>query len=38
VTRAAYARIGPGLLGHGERLRAAIAGLQVVVLVVAALL
>jgi hypothetical protein len=38
VTLAAYARIVPVLLGHGERLRAAIAGLQVVVLVVAALL
>jgi hypothetical protein len=37
VTLAAYARIVPVLLGRGERLRAAIAALQVVVLVVAAL-
>ena len=38
VTLAAYARIVPPLLAQGERLRAAIAVAQVVVLVVAALL
>jgi hypothetical protein len=38
VTIAAYARIVPVLLAHGERWRAAIAALQVVVLVVAAVL
>lgn len=38
VTIAAYARIVPVLLAHGERLRAAIAALQVFVLVVAAVL
>ena len=37
VSIAAYARIVPVLLGQGERLRAAIAALQVIVLVVAAL-
>jgi hypothetical protein len=38
VTLAAYARIVPVLLAHGERWRAAIAALQVVVLIVAALI
>jgi hypothetical protein len=38
VTLAAYARIVPMLLAQGERLRAAIAVLQVVVLIVATLL
>jgi hypothetical protein len=38
VTLAAYVRIVPLLLERGERLRAAIAALQVLVLVVAALL
>jgi hypothetical protein len=38
VTVAAYARIVPALLGQNARLRAGIAALQVIVLVVAALL
>ncbi|HSA68996.1 MAG TPA: hypothetical protein VLF65_05270 [Burkholderiales bacterium] len=38
VTLAAYARIVPVLLANGERLRAAIAALQVLVLIVAAVL
>jgi hypothetical protein len=38
VTLAAYARISPVLVAQGERLRAGIAALQVIVLVVAALL
>lgn len=38
VSIAAYARIVPVLLGHGERLRAAIAAVQVIVLGVAAVL
>ncbi len=38
VTVAAYARIVPALLAQGARLRAGIAALQVIVLVVAALL
>jgi hypothetical protein len=38
VTLAAYARLVPALIAQGERLRAAIAAAQVVVLVVAALL
>jgi hypothetical protein len=38
VTVAAYARMVPTLVAQGERLRAAIAAAQVVVLVVAALL
>ena len=38
VTLAAYARIVPLLLARGERLRAGIAALQVIVLLVAALL
>jgi hypothetical protein len=37
VTMAAYARIAALLVAQGERLRAAIAALQVIVLVVAAL-
>jgi hypothetical protein len=38
VTVAAYARLVPALLARGERLRAGIAALQVIVLLVAALL
>lgn len=38
VTLAAYARIVPMLMAQGERLRAGIAALQVVVLIVAALI
>ena len=38
VTLAAYARLVPTLFAQGERLRAAIAAVQVVVLLVAALL
>lgn len=38
VTMAAYARIVPALLSQGERLRAGIAVLQVIVLLVAAVL